>query len=218
MIIDVERFLASHPYSRETCATYGRILRALVADLADLEHLDAAGLLTWIRSRPTWGNSQQYVALCACRSFLSWRFGHDHAAILARIKRMRARRQRVLTADRALQLLACFDPRTPKGARDLAIAALGLDTGLRASELCRLRMADVDLSTRTLQVITKGGQWGVGVFSAETAQYLDEWLSVRHCEPGVETIFVSVWHGRPLTRAGLGCIVRGWGRLIGVKL
>ena len=214
---DVERFLASHPYSPATRDTYRRALSVLV-DLPDLAELDAAGLVDWIGKHSAWGNSQQYVALCACRKFLGWVYGPTHPALTARIKRVKPRRQRTLTATRALDLLASFDPRTPKGARDLAIAALALDTGLRCSELCRLRLADTDLSSRTLQVIVKGGQWGVGIFSPETAQYLREWLAVRKALPGVDTVFVSVWHGTALTREGLQTIVKKWGVAIGLKL
>jgi integrase len=214
---DVDRFLASHPYSTATCDTYRRVLYLLI-QLPDLTVLDAAGLVSWIKSHNGWGNSQQYVALMAARMYLSWMFGMSHPAISARIKRTKPRRQRVLTAAHALDLLASFDPRTLKGCRDLAIAALGLDTGLRASELCRLRLADVDLSARTLEVIIKGGEWGTGIFSPETGQYLAEWIAVHAAAPGVDELFVSTRTGRGMTRCGLTCIFRKWGLRIGMKL
>jgi len=224
---DVDRFLASQSYSAATRETYRRVLILLNQRIDQdpdqdpsvdpLIQIEPAELLRFV-DREGWGNSQQYVALCACRKFLAWRFGLAHPALSARIKRVRPRRQRVLTVQRALALLACFDTYTPKGCRDLAIAALGLDTGLRASEFCRLRLADVDLEQRTLQVVVKGGQWGVGVYSPETAQYLREWIAVRRVAPGVGTLFTSTRTGRPLTRSGLGCIVRKWGNAIGVKL
>jgi site-specific recombinase XerC len=214
---DVERFLASHPYSLATRDTYRHALLELL-NLPDLAVIDAAKLVGFIQSRPGWGNSQQYVALCACRKFLAWQFGVAHAALSARIKRVRPRRQRTLTAVHALDLLASFDSRTPKGCRDLAIAALGLDTGLRCSEFCHLQLADVDLATRMLQVVIKGGQWGAGVFSPETAQYIREWIAVRHVAEGVGELFVSTRTGLGMTRCGLNCVVRKWGVRIGLKL
>ena len=215
--VQVVRFLASHPYSLATQMTYSRILAGLLK-LPDLAGLPAAGLVDFVTGRPEWGNSYQWVVLCACRKFLAWQFGANHPALSARIKRVRGKRQRTLTASRALDLLASFDPRTPKGARDLALAALGLDTGLRCSEFCHLQLGDVDLQSRTLQVIIKGGQWGMGVFSPETAQYLGEWIAFRQAAPGVGEIFVSTRTGRPLTRCGLNCIVKKWGLKIGLKL
>ena len=214
---DVDCFLASHPYSAATRDTYRRVLFLLV-EMDDLAGINAAGLVVWIQSHPGWGNSQQYVALNACRKFLGWKFGISHPALSARIKRVKPRRQRVLTAARALDLLASFDPRTQKGCRDLAIAALGLDTGLRASELCRLCLVDVDLSARMLEVIVKGGEWGVGIFSPETGQYLAEWIAIRRAAEGVKEIFVSTRSGQAMTRCGLTCIVRKWGLRVGMKL
>ena len=213
---DLENFLASHPYALATRDTYRRCLSPLV-DLPDLEHLSASGLLGFVQARPV-GNSQQYVTVCAARRFLAWRYGPLHPALSARIKRYRPRRQRTLTAKLALDLLASFDPRMPKGARDLALAAVALDTGLRCSELCRLKLSDVDLAARSLQVIVKGGQWGIGIFSPETAQYIREWISIREAAAGVGELFVSVTTGKGLTRNGLKCIVRYWGNSIGVKL
>jgi integrase/recombinase XerD len=213
----VERFLASHPYSPATRDTYRRVLVEFLK-LPDLARLDVVGLVDFVQCRPGWGNSQQWVALCACRKFLAWRFGSSHAALSARIKRVKSRRQRTLTAVHALDLLASFDPRTPKGCRDLAIAALGLDTGLRCSEFCHLQIVNVDLPARMLQVVIKGGQWGAGVFSPETAQYIREWIAVRHAADGVGELFVSTRTGRRMTRCGLNCIVRKWGERIGVKM
>jgi integrase len=214
---EVEKFLASHAYSQSTREKYRFILTEFIR-LPDLPGMDAVGLLEFIENRKGWGNSYQWVALCACRKYLAWRFGSSHAAIAAKMKRTRARRQRCLTAPLALNLLASFDPRTPKGARDLAICALGLDTGLRCSEFCHLQLADMDLSARLLQVITKGGQWGIGVYSPQTAQYIGAWISLRKAAPGVGELFVSTRTGQAMTRFGLNVIVRKWGKSIGIKL
>lgn len=211
-------FLSSRGFSAATVETYKSILVKLVTDCHNLKHLSAGELINWINRHETWGSSQRYVASCACRSFLVWFYGEKHPAAQAKIKRIKSKRQRVLDCDHALDLLACFDTSFPKGKRDLAIAAVGLDTGLRSSELCRLKIKDIDLGNRTLQVVIKGGQWGIGVFSANTAQYINDWLTVRKALPGIDNLFVAIFHGTPLTRAGLGCIVKGWGRRIGIKL
>ena len=221
MNTELLEFLASFPFSDSTKDSYSRVLSQLVTLLAQgATEMGAADLLLFV-SRPEWGSNQRYTALAACRKFIAWRFGSGHPALCARVKRVRAKRQRVLSASVALELLASFDTYTAMGARDLAIAALALDTGLRCSELCRLRLADVDLSARTLQVIVKGGQWGMGVFSPDTALYIDRWLSFRLAAPGVETLFVSFQHGNlggSLTREGLQGIVKRWGIRLGVRM
>jgi len=150
-------------------------------------------------------------------------WGDNHPALLAKIPPVKPKKQRVLTKETALELLASFDTSIPSGARDLAVCAVALDTGLRCSELCHLCLADVDLHQRTLQVVVKGGQWGMGIFSAETAMYIDRWLTFRAGEvrEGVETLFISLHHqchGLPLTREGLQGIVKRWGLRLGIKL
>lgn len=212
----LEDFLSSAPFADMTKDIYRRVLLGLPEAVEDWR---AADLIQFV-SRPEWGASQRYVALYACRRFLRWRF-EDHPALAARIKSVKPKKQRVLTVSKALELLASFDTSTPAGARDLAIAALALDTGLRCSELCRLRLPDVDLHARTLQVIVKGGQWGSGVFSHQTALYIAGWIALRVAAAGIETLFVSLHHarfGRPLTRGGLQGMVSRWGKAIGVVL
>ena len=42
--------------------------------------------------------------------------------------------------------------------RDLAVVILFLATGLRASELCNLKMSDVNLREKQIKAVRKGGK------------------------------------------------------------
>jgi integrase len=215
MLTKIENFLASFPFAEETKDKYRRVL----IHIPPFEAWTAADLLKFI-SKPDWGNSQRYTALCACRKFIAFTFGVNHPALLARLKRVQPKPQRVLKKDIALQLLASFDTSSPAGARDLAIASLALDTGLRCSELCRVSINDVDLVERHLQVIVKGGQWKAAVFSEQTAMYISAWLHYRKPK-GSSALFLSFHHehaGKALTREGLQGIIKRWGIAIGIKL
>lgn len=213
----LSEFLASHPYARTTTRTYSDILSLFLAEIPDPSNIHAADLLDFIH-RPTWGPSRQAVALAACKKFLAWKFGNDHPALSARIKRVVGKPQRALTPALALELLASFNPHTVKGARDLAIASLMLDTGLRASEVCRLQQSDTDIEHRVLQVIVKGGQWKAAVFSKETAAYVDRWKSYRQQFTRCGNLFVNSMTGKAITPEGLYNIVESWGKQIGIKL
>jgi len=213
----VEEFLASHDYSDSTKGNYKRIFGRMLTPEGD-EALTAAGLVARIKSQPNWGNSQQCVAVNACRKYLRWRYGQAHPALGAKIKTEGSKPQRTLMPEKALELLMSFDASKPKGARDLALAALLLDTGLRASEICRLRAADCDLEQKLLTVLVKGGQWEFAVFSDRTAEWVGDWLSVRRAAPGVGALFVSAHQGTQLTRDGLKCVVRAWGATLGIAL
>lgn len=219
----VEDFLASYEYSEATKVSYRRILEKLVK-VEDLSSWTASDLLIFVKSNVNGTpqqNTQQYVSLCACRSFISWRYGQVHASLSARIKRVNPKKQRSLTMDQLVELLASFDTSTSIGARDLAILAVAIDTGLRRAELARIKLADVDLKGLTLQVIVKGGQWGHGTFSQQTAFYVSAWLEFRIPAKGTDTLFVNMLNnknnGKSLTGHGIKMIFRKWSRRVGFE-
>ena len=139
-MIRVREFLASFPFAETTKRTYASVLFRFLSDLlsksCDPADLSAAGLIEFV-SKPEWGSSRRCVALAACQKYLSWNAARSgsggHPALSAKLKRVAGKPQRALSADMALRLLASFDPYVSKGARDLAIASVALDTGLRCS-------------------------------------------------------------------------------------
>lgn len=209
-------FLACHPYALETKRTYQTILTRLASE-TDPATLTAADLLTFIE-KPEWSNPRRCVALAACQKYLAWLYGRQHPALSAKLKRSKGKPQRTLTETTVTALLASFDRYTPKGARDLALCALALDTGLRCSELCRLTLPYVDLEHRTLQVIVKGGQWAHAIFGAQTAAHLAHWLTYRPTVSGPGYLFTSTRDGRGLKPNILNTIVRNWGKRIQIQL
>ena len=213
---DIENFLSSFPYSASTKESYRRVLVLLVA-LSHLDHLDAAGLVAFVEL-PGWGNSQQNVALHCARKFLRWRYGDDHAALTARIPRIKPTPRRVLNSDRALRVLSSFNSLSAGGSRDLAIVAFGLDTGFRRGELCSMQLGDVDFYANTAKALCKGGRWGYGAFSAETAAILQSWLLYRKPADGVGRLFVSLKTGRALTGNGMECIFKRLSKVVGFQV
>lgn len=212
----IEHFLSSHPYSETTKRTYRDVLSQIFAQ-CDPAAITAAQLLK-ILNKSEWGNSRQCVALAATQKFIRWKYGSDHPALTAKLKRQDGKPQRALTPAQALELLASFDTYTPKGARNLAICALALDTGLRAAELCNLQQADTDTEKCVLQVIVKGGQWKAAIFSHETAQYVERWKVFRKVSDGQGYLFTNVHTSEGLTPEGLFKVVQDWGKNIGIKL
>jgi site-specific recombinase XerD len=96
-------------------------------------------------------------------------------------------------------LAACGD--TYEGRRNKALVSLLADSGLRISEALRLRIEDVNFSTRTLTVRGgKGQKDGVGFFGAETAQVVRSWLGTRR-EVTPEDFLFCDQQGRSLSRS-----------------
>jgi integrase len=217
---DQSRFLNNFSFAGTTKESYAHVLKQLFSEIGDLERFTPDQFLVFI-NRPNWGNCYRWVAYNAVRQFVRWRYGENHPIMQVKIKRVDAGPQRVLTSKQVSRLIGAFDLSGPKGIRDLAMCALMLDSGLRISEICRLELRHVDLVDRNLSVIVKGGDWGEGVFSKDTANYIGKWLPVRDAwsAPGIKTLFVSVGGdtpGKQMTRGGLSHQISKWNNLAGV--
>lgn len=222
MEAEINTFLRRRKYSDRTRESYRYMLRKLFESYPDgLDHLTPEQLSTFVEQKK-WANSTQYLAYCAARAYLTWRYGQTFPALEYKFSRVQPPPQRTLTAEEVDQLFKSFPP-DDYGRRNLAIVSLAVDTGLRASELCRLQLNHLHLSETKnyLTVLVKGGKWQTKGFSLITALDIDNWLSIRdyHALDGVDTVFVSIGGNTPgesMTRDGLRAIVRTWAKRAGL--
>ncbi len=99
-----------------------------------------------------------------------------------------------------VQRLFAACPDSFEGRRNKALVALLTDSGLRISEALRLRIEDVNFSTRTLTIRGgKGDKDGVGFFGAEAAHLLRSWLIIRQ-GAALEDFLFTDQQGRGLSR------------------
>lgn len=155
--------------------------------------------------------------LVAIRGFLNFRFllgglsaARQIAAALARLEwpKREDRLPLVLTRAEVARLLECRGRRSWLFPRDLAILELLYASGIRAGELCALRLADVGASS-TLRVTGKGARERVVLYGRAAAQAIAWYLQV--CRPSIDRgisdrLFLS-HHGRALQRRRLYTIV-----------
>jgi integrase len=217
-IEEIENFLSTaHDYAETSKRTYRDVIPRILDQVEDPAGLTPTELIRLLH-KSGWGNNRQCLALFAIKKFLTWKYGAGHPALQAKLKRIVGKPQRALDKPTALKLLASFDAYSAKGARDLAICSLALDTGLRESEICRLELADTDLEHRVLQVIIKGGQWAAAIYSDETAAHIERWLHFRKIADGQGFLFTHTKTGAGLKPGGLYSIVKEWGNRIGIDL
>lgn len=160
-------------------------------------------------------------AVAAYRSFFGWCCAKRNPAAGLPYPTVKRKVQRTLTWDDFLRVLTACDTASDKGKRDVALLCLLLDTGLRASEVCRLKLADLNLENLSLRVVVKGGDEAEGVFTVYTAAQVSAWLAARPRYASDDTVFVSVsggTAGKRLTPDGLKDILRKRGQAVGLAL
>jgi integrase/recombinase XerD len=98
--------------------------------------------------------------------------------------------------------------------RDQAIILVLLDTGIRSSDLCGLRVSDVDLETGKVFVTGKGSKERHCYLGATTRRSLWRYLVERGSNP--EEPLLTTQSGRPFTRSWLRRVVSNAGKRAGV--
>jgi site-specific recombinase XerD len=187
----------------------------------DPRELDLNDLTAYLSKRKEDGLGQAalYRATNALRSF--YKFNGSESAKQLPLRKPKWHQQRSLSIEQVSDLLVSIDTSRPIGKRNLALVSFMIDTGFRASEICRLNDSQVDLKTRLAWVQIKGGQDGFGAFSAETAAYCATWRAVRSEITRCEAFFVGFELHRPgnrITREGLTDIIRLLGKNAGLRL
>jgi integrase/recombinase XerD len=116
-------------------------------------------------------------------------------------------RPSILSKKQERELLACFDRRSPEGKRDHAMTLCMLHLGLRAVEVVRLRLGDVDSQNRCLRVPpAKMGRGRVlPIPSRVLAALLDYVTNGRPESTGFDQLFLRHprRRGYPLSQAAL---------------
>jgi integrase/recombinase XerD len=160
--------------------------------------------------------------LAAIRVFLRFlaSLGEDRAHVLQQLERPKPERSlpKVLSRQQVAQLISAPDPQSPLFFRDVAILELLYASGLRATELCDLKLRDVNLQAGFVRVLGKGMKERIvplGRAAAEAVgRYLDE-CRPRLMRGETERLFLSK-SGRPMERVGLWMLVEKYGRSSGL--
>lgn len=144
----------------------------------------------------------------------------DATALLS-APRLGRRLPTVLTLDEVERLLAAPDITRPRGRRERAMLSLMYAAGLRVTELCTLKLADLDRRRGFVKVEGKGGKRRLvpigEVALADVEAYLahDRTTQAEKRSSSSFALFTSSW-GRPLTRQGFWKLVLRCARKAGI--
>ncbi len=185
-------------------------------DLAasDFNHLNIRAFLGELHKR---GNSRSSAArkLAAIRTFGKYlrregAIDGDPAALVGTPKR-EERLPAHLGESEMSRLLDMPDTSSPLGRRDRAILELFYASGLRLSELVGVGLEDVNLSSRVVRVLGKGGKERIVPFNRSTEAAIRAWLKDRE-EIAVGAARSSLVAARMLSRTRVGDPARKIGK------
>ena len=181
--------------------------------LADLDADLIGGFLQHLETERGNSVATRNARRAALRSFFTYASyrAPDAIATISQVLAIPAKRTKTtlvsfLTAPEAEALIAAPDTRTWLGRRDRLLLHLGIQTGLRVSELINLRVGDLQLGPHSqLECVGKGRKQRVIPLQKNTVRLLTAWLA--ELPPAREGPLFPTNSGTPLTRAAVGKLV-----------
>jgi integrase/recombinase XerD len=135
------------------------------------------------------------------------------------LPRLARRLPEVLTLEEVERLLAAPPVTTPRGLRDAAMLELLYATGLRVSELVKLRRTDVNLEAGYVMTLGKGRKQRIIPMGAVAIRLLDDYLKGAWGEfdkgQGNPALFLT-HRGEPMTRQGFWKLLGTYARVAGI--
>ncbi|MGD9590550.1 MAG: site-specific tyrosine recombinase XerD [Pyrinomonadaceae bacterium] len=116
------------------------------------------------------------------------------------------------------RLLAAPDVSTETGLRDRAILELMYACGLRVSELCGVKLRDLDIDAGILTTTGKGSKTRRVPVGSSAIEWVKSYLNLRrkHEDLDVQTLFVTP-HGRPLNRQMIHKMIKEYSKKCGLE-
>lgn len=163
------------------------------------------------------------------KQFLRWCGREDYCArdLYDRIKlpKVEHRVFHTLTQDHIKALFAAChnEVHSVLVARDRALLAVLLSTGVRAAEACSLTLESLHLENPDdpyVVVRGKGKKWREVGLAHTAVRHLRRYLRVRVARAGVDALFVG-WKGQPMTTSGINQMLyrlRDWAGIEGVEV
>jgi integrase/recombinase XerD len=222
----VERALSAN-----TLEAYARDLGELARGLDDAaaedpKNVTPAHVLAFVIEASRRGKSARSSArqLSALRGFFKFlvrerAIPSDPTELVER-PRLAKRLPRVLAYDEVERLLAAPPMDTARGVRDSAMIHLMYASGLRVSELCALKLADLDRRVGTVSPLGKGGKRRIVPVGQIALERVDVYLAnVRPFAKRAEVdphLFLSP-RGKRFTRQGFWKLLKAYARGAGIS-
>lgn len=219
----VEKGLAANTIAsyRHDLDRFRKYLEKKGRELTEVERLD---LVDYLKGLYSAGYKPASIArgVASLRSFFRFlaadgHIGRDPAALLESPKRWQTL-PKYLRPDEVDRLLAQADPSTPAGLRDKAMLELLYATGLRVSELVKVKVQDLNLQIGYMTCLGKGSKERIIPVGSQARDWIQKYSrEARNLllkEPG-PYLFLNQ-QGKPLTRQGFWKMIKRYGLKAGI--
>ncbi|WP_367275657.1 site-specific tyrosine recombinase XerD [uncultured Nevskia sp.] len=241
----IERFCdqlwLEHGLSKNTLASYRSDLSLLARWLRSqnilLDDADAAAIKGYLAARleqatrPTqdrqpaqrFGAGSQARFITVCRRYYGWllreRVRNDDPSTQLDMPRLGRRLPKTLAMREVESLLAAPDAAQTLGLRDRAMLELLYASGLRVTELIRLRRDEINLEHGVVRLIGKGNKERMVPTGELALDAVREWL--RHGRPQIATADSADWvfpstQGGPMTRQNFWMLIKRYAVQAGI--
>jgi len=212
-------------FSERTIETYLKGLKALYVEyggeiLEIQEYKDFSELLCRIRDKRRWSDRTTYKTVCEAAVFYGWalrmgitkdsplKFGHHFK---------RSEKKEIDFFDWSSPAFRRLIYNPMNSVRDNAIFHTLRSSGIRASELCNLKIQDADLKERWFKIRQgKGGKDRYSPFDDETKTWLELYIPQLRLQSRLEWLFQAEDFDRPLNSAALYKLISRKGAKLGI--
>lgn len=216
--LTLERGLSEHTvraYRQDLLRFTSFVESAGITEITDLS-LDTLRDWLWQRKQDGCATSTLARITTTLKSFFRWadETMPEMTDLGSRLRSPKVGRRlpRVITHDQISEILAKANMRADTGEpaelRDAAILELLYATGIRVSELCSLKLEDVDQQQRTARVLGKGNKERVVPYGAPASKAITRYLEEGRPKTDSRELFLSDT-ARPLnTRTVYGLVAK----------
>ena len=164
--------------------------------------------------------SSQARALSGIKSFYNFmllsELIEDSPAEMIEAPRLSRTLPDTLTTEEIDRIINSIDPSTTKGLRDRAILELLYSCGLRVSELCNLKLSDMNFGEGYIRVIGKGDKQRLVPISNIARERICIYKEQRKAPDGEDTLFINN-RGSQLTRVMIFTLLKQAAQRAGIN-
>jgi integrase/recombinase XerD len=219
--IQVEKGLSAN-----TLQSYARDIAKLQSwatqNRKQIDQLERQDLREWIASMSRDGLAPSSISRCmsAARGFFRFLMLDNHIrkhpAEDIRTPQRHSRLPKFLSEEEMERLLLAPDLTTDRGIRDRALLETMYAAGLRVSELCGLRAADLELDAALITCHGKGSKQRRIPIGKSAVHWLQRYLAIRKRFGNVAAPELFLHRGRGLTRQAAWAIIKTHAATAGV--